>query len=177
MKKLVFSILAVTALSFGAMAQATATHTIGVTVTEGAIIATAATAAAVDINLTGVTPGAKPDVDYTAGSNQKLQFSVIDMAGDAKISAKISAVTPLTVTATVAAPAVGSGTTAGGVALTTSDQDVLTAIATSWTGSTATDGAAFSYACALPASMTGSAATSALGTASQTLTVTYTIAN
>jgi hypothetical protein len=95
-------------------------------------------------------PGAHPAVAYANNDNYLNYTSVVSSTGTHKISAKLSSTLPgVNIRVSATAPMGGYGSMgssfATNLALSTTDQDIVSGIGSCWTGTTGTDGAAVVY--------------------------------
>ena len=95
-------------------------------------------------------PGAQPAVAYSNNDNYLNYTSVVTATSKHKIDAKLDQLLPgVNIRLTATAPAGGYGTlgtsAATSLTLTTTDQKVMQAIGSCWTGTTGTSGAALVY--------------------------------
>ena len=156
MKKLSLAIIACFGLSFGAFAQDTKTdnHDVTIVIQEVAILDIHSTGASKNITQTFTAPTeaglalVAPPADATLWLNYSSIVTAAAPDNVRKVSVKISATVPGVNIQVAAATPTGTGTLGSGstvTALSTTDQDIITAIGSCYTGDGASVGSNLTY--------------------------------
>ena len=182
MKKITLTIVAFLGLIAGAMAQATATHQVDITINSVAMIravnaeAGNATNSAFTVGAPNIA-GEKPIITGTNKNVLYLQYTSIKASTGTPrtIKATLSSTTPVDIHAGMGVPSGGNGETGTnfyGEVLSTTATTMIGGIGSCYTGADAGKGSNVTYNVFLKPSMTDLKAT-----ASTALTVTYTLSS
>jgi hypothetical protein len=188
MKKLSFAALAIIGLglqsSFAQTDTKTDNHTVGITIPEVALLdLELSTSKDITMAFTAPSPSEAGNPIVAPANNTSLWLnysSIVEATGAdvaRKVTVKTSATIPgVSIKVTAGADAgAGAGTkgtvVAGGVTLTTSDQDLITGVGSCWTDTGTSKGHQLTYAL----SLTSAATYGSLVAGTTTVTVTYTL--